>query len=151
MKTVSLWLNILITKSLQANVLFFCKELSMAIFYRELRTELVTPFIFKITPLCGPHGKHHFPLLWIHVYSCIAWQQTFYSSMSLLGADHIENTVSFVLLPVFLFTELLPGNALITSVKIRCVCIVSFCVTADIYLLELYDAACLKASCTLVS
>jgi hypothetical protein len=62
----------------------------MAIFYRVLRTELVAPF--KITPLHGPHGKHRLPLLWMHVYSCVAWQHTSYMSVLLLGADRIENS-----------------------------------------------------------
>jgi hypothetical protein len=34
------------------------------------------------------------------------------------GADRIENTVSLLSLPVFVFTGLLPGNALIRSVAI---------------------------------
>jgi hypothetical protein len=36
----------------------------------------------------------------------------------LLGADRIENTVSLLLLPVFVFTKLLPDNALIKSVTL---------------------------------
>jgi hypothetical protein len=90
----------------------------MAIFHRELRTELVAAFVFKITPLHRPHGKHHLPLLWMHDYSCVAWQQTSYISVLLLGADRIENTVSLLLLPVFVFTELLSGNALIKSITV---------------------------------
>jgi hypothetical protein len=39
-----------------------------------------------------------------------------YISVLLLGADRIENTVSLLLLPLFVFTELLPGNALIKSI-----------------------------------
>jgi hypothetical protein len=52
--------------------------------------------------------KHRLPLLWMHVYSCVAWQQTSYSSVFLFGADHIGNTVSLLLLPLFVFTEVLP-------------------------------------------
>jgi hypothetical protein len=63
----------------------------VAIFYQELRTELVTLFVFKITPLHGPHGKHRRPLLWLQDYSCVAWQHTSYSAMLLLGSDRIEN------------------------------------------------------------
>jgi hypothetical protein len=82
------------TKSSQVDFLFFFyDEHSVAIFHPELRTKLVAPLIFKITPLHGPHGKHRLPLLWMHVYSCVAWQQTSYSSMLLLGADRIENTI----------------------------------------------------------
>jgi hypothetical protein len=47
--------------------------------------------------LCTPHGKHRLPLLWMHVYLCVAWQQTSYISVLLLGADRIENTVSLLL------------------------------------------------------
>jgi hypothetical protein len=54
----------------------------------------------------------------MHVYICVAWQQTSYVSVLLLGADRIENTVSLLLLPVFVFTKLLPGNALFKSVTI---------------------------------
>jgi hypothetical protein len=68
--------------------------------------------------LLGPHGKHRLPLLWMHVSSCVVWQQTSYISVRLLGADRIENIVSLLLLLVFVFTELLPGNALIRSVTI---------------------------------
>jgi hypothetical protein len=93
-------------------------ELSVAIFYRQLRTELVAPFVFKITPLHEPHGKR-LPLLWMHVYSCLACQHTSYSVVLLLGADRIENTISFLVLPLFAFTELLPGKALMKSVTIR--------------------------------
>jgi hypothetical protein len=50
---------------------------------------LVAPFVFKITPLRGPHGKLRLPVLWMHVYSCVAWQRTFYISVILLGADRI--------------------------------------------------------------
>jgi hypothetical protein len=50
------------------------------------------PFAFKITPLHEPHGKHDLPLLWIHAYRCVAWQQTSYSSVLLLSADRIENS-----------------------------------------------------------
>jgi hypothetical protein len=64
----------------------------MAIFYGELRTELVVPFIFKITLLHALDGKPRLPLLWMHVYSCVAWQQISYISMLLLGADCIENS-----------------------------------------------------------
>jgi hypothetical protein len=48
----------------------------------------------------------------MHVYSRVAWQHTSYSSMFMLGADRIEDTVSLLLLPVFVSTELLPGSAL---------------------------------------
>jgi hypothetical protein len=54
----------------------------------------------------------------MQVYICVAWQQTSYISVVLLGADSIENTVSLLLLPLFVFTELLPGNALIKSVTV---------------------------------
>jgi hypothetical protein len=54
-------------------------------------TELVAPFVFKITPLHGPHGKHRLPSSWMHVYSCVAWQETYCISGLLLGADTIEN------------------------------------------------------------
>jgi hypothetical protein len=109
------------TKSSQADFLFFFyDELSVAIFYRELRTEIAAPFVFKITHLHGPHGKHRLPLLWMHVYSCVVGQQNSYIFVLLLGEDRIENTVSLLLLPVFVFTKLLPGNALIKSVtKLR--------------------------------
>jgi hypothetical protein len=33
----------------------------------------------------------------------------------MLGADDIENTLSLLLFPLFVFTELLPGNAMIKS------------------------------------
>jgi hypothetical protein len=80
-------------KSSQVDFLFFFHdELSVAIFHRELKTELIAPFLFKITPLNGPHGKHRLPLLWMHVYSCVAWQQTSCISVLLLGADCIENS-----------------------------------------------------------
>jgi hypothetical protein len=75
-------------------------ELSVAIFYRELRTELVAPFDFKITPPHGPHGKHRIPLLWMHVYSCFAWQQTSYISELLFGADRKENSLSSIVASV---------------------------------------------------
>jgi hypothetical protein len=39
-------------------------------------TVTVAPFVFKITPLHGPHGKHRLPSLCMHVYRCVAWQQT---------------------------------------------------------------------------
>jgi hypothetical protein len=42
----------------------------------------------------------------------------FLISMLLLSADRIEKTVSLLLLPVFVFTKLLPGNALIKSVTL---------------------------------
>jgi hypothetical protein len=32
---------------------------------------------------------------------------------------HIENTVTLLMLPVFVFTKLLPGNVLIKSVTVR--------------------------------
>jgi hypothetical protein len=58
---------------LQADFLFFFyNKPSVAIFHQKLRTELVAPFVFKVTPLGGPHGKYHLPLLWMHVYSCVA-------------------------------------------------------------------------------
>jgi hypothetical protein len=44
----------------------------VAVFHRDLRTELVALFVFKITPLHGPHGKQRLPLLWMYVYSCVA-------------------------------------------------------------------------------
>jgi hypothetical protein len=64
--------------------------------YPPPRTQdwLTAPFVLKITPLHGPHGKHRLPLLWIHVYSCVAWWQISYSSVLLLGADGMENTFS---------------------------------------------------------
>jgi hypothetical protein len=70
----------------------------VAISYRELRTELVAPTVFKITPLHGPQGKRCLLLLRMHVYSFVAWQQTFYCFMRLLGANSTENTVSPILL-----------------------------------------------------
>jgi hypothetical protein len=79
---------------------FFHDELSVAIFSRELSTELVALFVFKITPLNGLHGKHCLPLLWIYVYSCVAWQQTNYISVLLLGADIIENSFSSIVASV---------------------------------------------------
>jgi hypothetical protein len=104
-------------KSSQVDFLFlFYDELSVVMFYREFRN--IAPFAFKITPLHGFHGKHRLPLLWMHVYSCVAWKQTSYISVHLLGVDSIESTVSLLLLPLFVFTELLPGNALIKSVTI---------------------------------
>jgi hypothetical protein len=54
----------------------------------------------------------------MHVYSCVAWQQTSYSSVLLLGVYHVENTVSLLLLPVMVFTELFPGNTLIKSITL---------------------------------
>jgi hypothetical protein len=90
----------------------------VAIFYREHGTELAAPFVFKITPLHVPHGKHRLPLLWMHVYSCVAWKQTSYISVLLLGVGRIKNTVSLLLLPLFVFTELLPGNVLMESVQV---------------------------------
>jgi hypothetical protein len=106
-------------KSSHVDFLFlFYDEPSVAIFHRELRTELVAPSVFKTTILHGPHGKHSLPFLWMHVYSCLALQQTSYISVLLLGADRIENTVSLLLLPLFVFTELLPGNTLIKSVTL---------------------------------
>jgi hypothetical protein len=47
----------------------------------------------------------------MHVYRYVACQHTYYISVLLLGADLIEN-----IFPVFVFTKLLPGNALIKSV-----------------------------------
>jgi hypothetical protein len=94
-------------KSSQVDFLFFFyDELSVIIFYRELRTELVAPFALKVTPLHGPHGKHRLTFWWMHVYSYVSWQQTSYIFMLLLGADIIENTVSLLLLLVFVFTVL---------------------------------------------
>jgi hypothetical protein len=55
----------------------------------------------------------------MHVYSCVAWQQTSYVSVLLLGVDLTEDTVSLLLLPVFVFTKLLPGKALIKSVTVE--------------------------------
>jgi hypothetical protein len=46
----------------------------------------------------GPHRKHRLSLLWIHVCRFVAWQQTSYISVLLLGPDSIENTVSLLLL-----------------------------------------------------
>jgi hypothetical protein len=40
------------------------------------------------------------------------------SSVLLFRADRIQNTVSLLLLPVFVFIELLPGNALIKSITL---------------------------------
>jgi hypothetical protein len=37
----------------------------------------VTPFVFEISPLHGPHGKHRLPLLGMHVCRCVPWQQIF--------------------------------------------------------------------------
>jgi hypothetical protein len=54
----------------------------------------------------------------MHVYSCIAWQQTSYIFVLLLGVDRIENTVPLLLLPLSVFTELLSGNALMKSVTV---------------------------------
>jgi hypothetical protein len=88
-------------------------EISVVIFYRELRTQNS-----ELNRIAGPHGKHRFQLLSMHVYRCVAWQQTSYISVLLLGAGRIGNTVSLPLLPVFVFTELLPGNALMKSVTI---------------------------------
>jgi hypothetical protein len=53
-------------------------ELSVAIFYRVLRTQnwIVVLFVFKITPLHGPQGKHSLPLLWMHAHRSVAWQQS---------------------------------------------------------------------------
>jgi hypothetical protein len=51
----------------------------------------------------------------MHVYSCVAWQQI---SVILLDVDLIENTISLLLLPVFMFTDLLLGTALIKSVMV---------------------------------
>jgi hypothetical protein len=64
----------------------------VAVSHRELRTELVVRFVFKITPLHGSHGKHRLSLLWMHVYSCVVWQQTSYISVLLLDADRTENS-----------------------------------------------------------
>jgi hypothetical protein len=54
----------------------------------------LAPFDFKITPF---HGKHRLPLLWMHDYHCVAWQQTSCISMLLLDADSIENCLSLLL------------------------------------------------------
>jgi hypothetical protein len=43
---------------------------------------------------------------------------TSYSSVPPPGEDRIENTVSLLLLPVFVFTDPLPGNALILFVTL---------------------------------
>jgi hypothetical protein len=56
--------------------------------------------------------------MWMHVYICVAQQQTSYISVLMLGVDRIEITVSLLLLPLFVYIELLPGNALIKSVTI---------------------------------
>jgi hypothetical protein len=53
------------TKSSQVDFLFFFyDELSLAVFHRKLRTELVAPFVFKITALHWPYRKRRLPLLW---------------------------------------------------------------------------------------
>jgi hypothetical protein len=44
-----------------------------------------------------------------------------YGSMRPPGAHSIENTVFILLLPEFVFAELLPGNALIKTVTLRTV------------------------------
>jgi hypothetical protein len=92
-------------------------EVSVTNFYRELRTHkwTVAQLFFKITPLHGHHGKPRLPLLWKHAYRCVAWQQISYNSVILLGADRIENTVSYCW--VF-FTEKLLSNALAIQVTI---------------------------------
>jgi hypothetical protein len=65
------------------------------------------PFVFKITPLHEPHGKHRIPLSWMNVYSCVAWQQTSHISMLVLCADGIE-TVSLLLLRLVRFYIAVP-------------------------------------------
>jgi hypothetical protein len=43
------------------------------------------------------------PLLWMHVYSCVAWQQISYISVLLLGADCIENSFPSVVASVCVY------------------------------------------------
>jgi hypothetical protein len=69
----------------------------VAILHGELRTELVAPFIFKITLLHEPYGKLYLSSLWMRVYLCVAWQQTSCISLLLLGTDSIENSLSLLL------------------------------------------------------
>jgi hypothetical protein len=68
----------------------------MAIYLFSVKTFVlfcfVAPFVFKITPLHRRHGKQRLPLLWMHVYSCVALQQIYCISLILLGTDHIENS-----------------------------------------------------------
>jgi hypothetical protein len=54
----------------------------------------------------------------MHFYGFASWQQTSRSPVLLLDTDRTENTVSLLLLPVFVFTNLLPGNTPIKSVTI---------------------------------
>jgi hypothetical protein len=55
--------------------------------------------------------------LWMHVQSCVAWQQTSHSSVFLLG-KYCTESVSILLLSVFMFIKLLPGNILIKLVTL---------------------------------
>jgi hypothetical protein len=42
-------------------------------------------------------------MLWMHVYSCIAWQQTSYISILLLGADRIENSFPSIVISIHVY------------------------------------------------
>jgi hypothetical protein len=102
-------------KSSQVDFLFlFYDEIFVVIFYRELRIQnwTVKPFVFKIDPLHGPHVKHRLPLLWMHVYRYVAWQQTFCISTIFLGVDSIENSLVRVTVTLWLAVIVLTPNGL---------------------------------------
>jgi hypothetical protein len=85
----------------------------------------VTAFTSLVSTLHGPHGKHRFYCWWRHRLRGSVFTESLLRNglhnlvvPPLLGADDIENTTSPIVTCWTVFTELLPGNALIKSVTI---------------------------------
>jgi hypothetical protein len=72
----------------------------------------------------------------MHAYCFIAWRFTSYNSVCPPGADRIQNTFFLLLLPVFVFTQLLPSNALIRYVTIHCISHIVHLLTAKTFLVR---------------
>jgi hypothetical protein len=108
--------------------------------------ELTLPLHSLLSTLNGRHGKHRLYCCWYHCLRGIVFNEPLlinglHNSVfpPLLSADDIENTASSVVAGWIVFTELLPGNALIKSVTILpCLLCVCLCV-CDVPLLNTYS------------
>jgi hypothetical protein len=87
--------------------------------------ELILSLPSLISTMHRPHGKHRLYCCWRHrLYGSVFTEPLLRNGLQnpvvppLLGADDIENTASSIVACWTVFTELLPGNALIKSVTI---------------------------------
>jgi hypothetical protein len=88
-------------------------------------TNSVTAFTSLTNTLHRPHGKHRLYCCWRHfLRGCVFSEPLLRTGLHnsvlppLLGADYIENTASLIVACWTVFTEVLPGKALIRSVTL---------------------------------